>query len=68
MACLRDTDRAVMLLFVQAPEGAGRTMQGKSERSEGLGVIIRPAPDGAGRTTPGKTGHYSHYITKLATL
>ena len=62
---LGDNDRAARVLFVQAPEGAGRMMQSKPEHSEGFDVIIRPAPEGAGRTTPKQTGHYSHYNTKL---
>ena len=47
------------------PEGAGRMVQSKPERSEGYNVIICPAPKGAGWTTPEQTGHYSHYNTKL---
>ena len=46
-----------------APEGAGRMMQSKPERSEGFDVIIRPAHESAGQTTPEQTGHYSHYNT-----
>ena len=49
MVWLGDNDRAAVQ---HPPEGGGRMMQSKPERSEGFDVIFRPAPEGAGRTTP----------------
>ena len=60
--CLGDNDQGCEGVVRPAPEGAGRMMQSKPERSD---VIIRPAPEGAGRTTPEQPGHYPHYNTKL---
>ena len=62
---LGDNDQGCEGVVRPAPEGAGRMMQSKPERSEGFDVIIRPAPEGAGRTTPEQPGHYPHYNTKL---
>ena len=63
--CLGDNERAARAVVLPAPEGAGRMMQSKPERSEGFDVIIRPTPEVAGRTTPEQTGHCSHFNTKL---
>ena len=52
MVYLGNYVRGCLGVVCEAPEGSGRMVMPKPERSDGFDVIIRPEPECASQTTP----------------